>query len=46
MDTFKLAWRNVWRNPRRSGVTIGATALALFCVIFYAGLMNGNLAGM
>lgn len=46
MDTFKLAWRNVWRNPRRSGVTIGATALALFCVIFYAGLMNGNITGM
>lgn len=46
MDTLRLAWRNVWRNPRRSGVTIGATGLALFCVIFYTGLMTGNLNGM
>lgn len=46
MDTLRLAWRNVWRNPRRSGVTIAATGLALFSVIFYSGLMKGNLNGM
>lgn len=46
MDTVRLAWRNVWRNPRRSGVTIAATGLALFVMIFYSGMMTGNLNGM
>lgn len=46
MDTFKLAWRNVWRNSRRSIVTIGATALALFVMIFYSGLVTGYIGGM
>jgi len=46
MDTFKLAWRNVWRNPRRSGVTIAATSLALFVMIFYSGLITGYMNGM
>lgn len=46
MDTLKLAWRNVWRNPRRSGVTIGATSLALFVMIFYSGLVTGYMNGM
>ncbi len=46
MDTFKLAWRNVWRNSRRSIVTIAATSLALFVMIFYSGLVTGYLHGM
>ncbi len=46
MDTLKLAWRNVWRNTRRSVVTITATALALFVMIVYSGLVAGYIGGM
>ncbi len=41
-----MAWRNVWRNRRRSLVTIIAASLALFVLIHYAGLVEGYLAGM
>jgi len=30
MILFRLAWRNVWRNSRRSFITIAAMALALW----------------
>ncbi len=46
MNPFKMAWRNVWRNRRRTLVTIGAMALALFALIQYSGLMRGYMAGM
>lgn len=46
MDDLRFAWRNVWRNTRRSVVTICATALALFVMIVYTGLVSGYLAGM
>ena len=41
-----MAWRNVWRNQRRSLVTVAATTLALVVMILYAGLMEGYLVGM
>ncbi|MFH1602854.1 MAG: FtsX-like permease family protein [Pseudomonadota bacterium] len=43
MSTFSMAWRNVWRNARRSLVTIGAMGLALFAMINYNGLVAGFL---
>jgi len=46
MDDLKLAWRNVWRNTRRSIVTIAATALALFVMIVYSGLVVGYIDGL
>lgn len=46
MDDLKLAWRNVWRNPRRSVVTILATSLALFVMIVYNGLVLGYIEGL
>jgi putative ABC transport system permease protein len=46
MDDLVLAWRNVWRNTRRSVVTIAATSLALFVMIVYNGLVTGYLKGM
>lgn len=46
MDIGRMAWRNVWRNPRRSGVTILAMAFALWVMVLYAGLVEGLLQGM
>jgi ABC-type lipoprotein release transport system permease subunit len=45
-DDLVFAWRNVWRNTRRSVVTIAALSLALFMMIVYTGLMTGNLNGL
>ncbi|MBN1306267.1 MAG: ABC transporter permease [Anaerolineales bacterium] len=37
----KLAWRNVWRNWRRTGIAMIAIVLALFLLIFMDGLYGG-----
>ncbi|MBN2344619.1 MAG: ABC transporter permease [Deltaproteobacteria bacterium] len=41
MKLFTLAWRNIWRNKRRSVVTIAAMSLALFAMVQYSGFMRG-----
>lgn len=41
-----MAWRNVWRNTRRSIVCIAAMALALCIMVLYSGLIRGYLQGM
>ena len=41
-----MAWRNVWRNTRRSSVTIAAMTLALCVELLYSGLVTGYLQGM
>ncbi|MBW2524694.1 MAG: ABC transporter permease [Deltaproteobacteria bacterium] len=46
MNTFKMAWRNAWRNRRRTVVNVAATTIALFVTINYAGLVEGYLAAM
>lgn len=46
MDDLLLAWRNVWRNTRRSVVTIAAASLALFVMIVYSGLVVGYVDGL
>lgn len=46
MDTFTLAWRNLWRNQRRTLVTVAATAFALFMTIMYSGLVTGYIRDM
>ncbi len=46
MNLFKMAWRNVWRNRRRSLVTIAAMAFALWVELLYSGLVTGYMSGM
>lgn len=41
-----MAWRNVWRNRRRSLVTVAAMSLALLVMILYSGLVDGYLQQM
>jgi putative ABC transport system permease protein len=43
---FKIAWRNVWRNQRRTIVTISAMSLALTVMILWNGLLIGYLEDM
>ena len=42
----KMAWRNVWRNTRRSLVTMGAMTLALWVMVLYSGFVAGYLDSM
>lgn len=41
-----MAWRNVWRNRRRSLVTVAATTLAFAVMILYSSLVQGYLRSM
>lgn len=46
MRLIRIAWRNVWRNGRRSGVTIAAMSLGLVVMILWSALVQGYLVGM
>lgn len=43
---FRLAWRNIWRNKRRSGITIAAISIGMTGMMFMVGMMNGMLVNM
>jgi len=40
---LKIAWRNIWRNPRRSIVMIAAITVGLWAGLFVSGLMVGMM---
>ncbi len=40
---LKLAWRNIWRNRRRTLISMSAVGIGLVLVIVYGGLMSGML---
>ena len=40
---FRLAWRNVWRHPGRSGIIIGAVAVGLFASLFLMSFYQGMI---
>lgn len=41
MMVLRLAWRNLWRNPRRTLVILTAVAVGVFSMIFIGALMDG-----
>lgn len=43
---FKLAWRNVWRNKRRTLITVASIMFALFFAIIMRGFQKGSYANM
>ena len=46
MTALKMTWRNVWRNGRRTAITVGAMTLALWVLLLYSGLLPGYLDNM
>ena len=44
--TLRMAWRNLWRNPRRTAVTVTAMTVGLLAMILYSSMMEGYLQGM
>ena len=46
MKLFVIAWRNVWRNSRRSSIAIAAMAVALWAELVYSGMITGLVDDM
>jgi ABC-type lipoprotein release transport system permease subunit len=44
--SLQLAWRNIWRNPRRTAVILTAVVIGAWSMIFLAALMRGVVDGM
>ena len=38
---FRLGWRNIWRNPRRTAVIMAAVVIGVWSMIFLGALMRG-----
>lgn len=43
---LQLAWRNIWRNPRRTSIILSAIIIGVASMIFLASLMRGMMDGM
>jgi ABC-type lipoprotein release transport system permease subunit len=43
---LQLAWRNIWRNPRRTAVILAAVIIGVWSMILLGALMRGIAVGM
>ena len=43
---LQLAWRNIWRNPRRTAVILAAVIIGVWSMILIGALMRGIAVGM
>ncbi len=43
---LSMAWRNIWRNPRRTIVILTAIVIGVWCMVFLGALMRGMTAEM
>ena len=43
---FMLAWRNLWRNHRRTLIMLAAVAIGVWAMIFMTALMRGMVNDM
>ncbi len=43
---FRLAWRNLWRNHRRTGIMLGAIVIGSWAMIFMTALTRGMVTDM
>lgn len=41
-----LAWRNIWRNPRRTGVILVSVLIGVWSMVFLGAFMRGMMEGM
>ena len=41
-----LSWRNLWRNPRRTAIMLGAISIGVWAMIFMTALMRGMVDDM
>ena len=43
---FTLAWRNLWRNHRRTLIMIAAVTVGVWAMVFMTALMRGMVSDM
>jgi ABC-type lipoprotein release transport system permease subunit len=43
---LQMAWRNIWRNPRRTAVILTAVVIGVWSMIFLGGVMAGMYDAM
>jgi ABC-type lipoprotein release transport system permease subunit len=43
---LQIAWRNIWRNPRRTAVILTAVVIGVWSMVFLGALMRGITVGM
>jgi len=44
--TWILAWRNLWRNPRRTGIILAAVIMGVWLMLFMGAYSRGMLVDM